>query len=73
MSTRSAFPSRTPTCAQDPKVPYDRMTALEDLARVTFADANEVRATFYDGQPLVEVYEGGRARVMSREQVMAVQ
>lgn len=68
---RDVFPPRDIVCAIDPKVPYARMDELAELARVTYADANAVRPVFYDGQPLVEVYAHGTARVLTREHVLA--
>lgn len=69
---RDVFPPRVASCA-DPVVPYENLSALTELARVTYADASAVRPVYYDGQALVEVYANGGAIVVSREHVLAQQ
>lgn len=47
------------------------MDDLTELALATFADASEVKSSFYDGHAVVEVWTGRSARVLSREHVLA--
>lgn len=68
---RDVFPPRTAMCAPfDPQVPYPRMAELHELACATFPEASFVASRWYDGQPIVEVYANGGARVLTRAQVL---
>lgn len=67
------FPPREPCKAAREGVMHERMVELERLAAAVFPRAAKVVARWYAHEPIVEVYAAGRARVLTREQVLVAQ